>query len=177
MTSAVLVSVVSLLVAAASDTQQTKPDLSGTWQMDLSQSESAAQGEPIGPVTMVIAQSATEIRIETSSRRGTIVDVYRFAAPATASPGSAPEPGADAVRAAPTTPLPAIARWRGDTLLVDAVRDVRGQTVTVQRAITLSANGKELIVESTMNVQHGYSISGARVYGTGKDVFVRRPSP
>jgi hypothetical protein len=175
MTSAVLASVVWLLVAAASNTQQTKPDLSGTWQMDLSQSESAAQGEPIGPVTMVITQSATEIRIETTSRRGTIVDVYRFAA-AAPSPGSAPEPGADAVRAAPTTPLPAIARWRGDTLLVDAVRDVRGQTITVQRAISLSANGKELIVESTMNVQHGYSISGARVYGTGKDVFVRRPS-
>jgi hypothetical protein len=173
MASAVLASVVWLLVAAASNSYQTKPDLSGTWQMDLSQSESAAQGEPIGPVTMVITQSASEIRIETTSRRGTIVDVYRFAAPAV--PSAAPEPGADAVRAAPTTPLPAIARWRGDTLLVDAVRDVRGQTVTVQRAMTLNADGKELIVESTMNVQHGYSISGARVYGTGKDVFVRRP--
>ena len=36
---------------------QSKPDFSGTWKMDPSRSESAAQKEPIGPVTIVIAQT------------------------------------------------------------------------------------------------------------------------
>ena len=46
------------------------PDFSGTWTMDLSRSESAAQGPEIGPVKVAIQQSAAEIRIETT-RNGT----------------------------------------------------------------------------------------------------------
>jgi hypothetical protein len=172
MTSALLLATLSVIAATAP--AQTRPDLSGTWQMDLTRSDSAAQGEPIGPTTMVITQSANEIRIETTSKRGTIVDVYQLTAPPAQASLSSPDPGAEAARAEPTTPLPKIARWRGDTLLVDAVREVRGQTVTTQRQLTISEDGKELIVLSTVNVQHGYTISGAQVYGTGKDVFVRQ---
>lgn len=45
--------------------------------------------------------------------------------------------------------------------------------MTVQQAMTLSANGSELTIESTVNVQQGYSFSGGKVYGAGRDVFVR----
>src|SRR5437763_5987832 len=48
---------------------QSKPDFSGTWKMDPSRSESAAQKEPIGPVTIVIAQTEHDVKIETMSPR------------------------------------------------------------------------------------------------------------
>src|SRR3954453_14709553 len=40
-------------------------DLSGAWQMDASRSESAHQAVPIGPVTLVIKQTADDLSIET----------------------------------------------------------------------------------------------------------------
>ena len=44
---------------------QSVADFSGTWKMDPTRSESAHQAVPIGPVTLVIKQTATDISIET----------------------------------------------------------------------------------------------------------------
>ena len=44
---------------------QSAADFSGTWKMDASRSESAHQAVPIGPVTLVIKQTATDLSIET----------------------------------------------------------------------------------------------------------------
>jgi hypothetical protein len=65
----------------------------------------------------------------------------------------------------------AVAKWQGDTLVTNAIREIRGQTVTVQNVRRL--NGNEMIVESIVAVQHGYTQAGAKNYGVGKDVFVR----
>jgi hypothetical protein len=153
----VLTSAVAFGLALSSPAfAQNKPDFSGTWRMDHSRSESSMSGESPGPVTVVITQTAAELRIETTTRDGTKTDVYRFA-PATSA---ADNP---------------VAQWRGDTLVTDIVRDVRGQSVTIQQSRRLGADGNEMIVESVLNVQHGYSFSGAKTYGAGKDVFVRVP--
>jgi hypothetical protein len=151
----VVASFLSLVFATAAYAQA-KPDFTGTWQMDSSRSESAIQGEPIGPVTVVITQTATDIRVDTTTRRGTTSQVYQFAV-------------GDKAPAAGT----AIARWRDETLLFDVVREVRGQSVTMQQSRYLSTDGNEMIVESVVNVQHGYTLSGAKTYGAGKDVFVK----
>ena len=45
---------------------QSRPDFSGTWSMDLTRSEAAAQGNPIGPVTVAIRQMPEELRIDTT---------------------------------------------------------------------------------------------------------------
>jgi len=52
-------------------------------------------------------------------------------------------------------------------------RTVSGQTVTVKEARTLGPGGTDMTVETTVIVQHGYSMPGARNYGTSKDVFTR----
>jgi hypothetical protein len=135
---------------------QPKPDFSGTWHMDATRSDSAVQSEPIGPMTVVITQTPSDIRLETTTRRGKTIDVCKFS-------------GAEGI----PTPEAGIARWRGDTLVLDIVRDVRGQSVTIQQLRTLTAGGKEMVVESIVNVQHGYTQLGAKTYGAGKDVFVR----
>jgi hypothetical protein len=149
-------SVVAVLLA---QNPPAKPDFSGTWHMDPSRSQSAVESEPIGPITVVITQTAAEFRIETTSRLGKANEVFRF------TTGEAP-------------PVPNVgsARWRGNTLTTDVVREVRGQSVTVQQSRSLSADQSEMVVETITNVQHGYSQTGTKVYGAGKDVFTRMRS-
>src|ERR1700681_2396756 len=43
-------------------------DFSGTWSMDASRSESAHQGESIGPVTLIVKQNGNDLSIETRRR-------------------------------------------------------------------------------------------------------------
>jgi hypothetical protein len=155
MTRAVLASIVSCALVSTAGAQA-RPDFSGTWRFDPTRSESATYPELSRPLTMAIVQTPDDVRIETTTGRGTTTEVARFT-----SKDVVPVSGA------------ATARWRGSTLVIDAIRQVRGQSVTAQQALTLNADASELVVESTVNVQHGYSISGAKVYGAGKDVFVR----
>lgn len=143
-------------VVVSGASAQTRPDLTGNWRLDPNRSDSATYPELSRPVTLVITHTPGELRVETQTARGTTTEVAHFRAEA-----GGPAPGS------------ALARWRSDTVVIDAVRDIRGQSVTVQQAMTLSANGNELTVESTVNVQHGYSLSRGKVYGSGRDVFVR----
>ena len=155
MRSVVVASVISCALLS-STTAQTKPDFSGTWRFDPTRSDSATYPELSRPVTLVITQTATAVRIDTTRKSGTTSEVAKF--------------GSNE----PLTVLgAATARWRGETLLVDIIRDIQGQSVTVHQEMTLSADGRELVVESTVNVQHGYSVGGAKVYGAGKDTFIR----
>src|SRR6266508_1759441 len=55
---------------------QTTPDFSGTWRMDVSRSEAAAQGTPIGPVTVAIRQTPDEVRVETTQKG--VVQAVRY---------------------------------------------------------------------------------------------------
>jgi hypothetical protein len=135
---------------------QTRPDFSGNWRLDPNRSDSATYPELSRPVTLVITQTPTEVRLETRTAKATSTETAYFR-------DDPAVPAADGARA----------RWRSDVLVVDAVRDIRGQSVTVQLTMSMNANKNELTVESTVNVQHGYTVSGAKVYGAGKDVFVR----
>ena len=155
MQSAVIASILSFLLLSGTTTQS-RPDFSGNWRFDPNRSDSATYPELNRPVSIVVTQTPSEVRVDTTTGRGMTTEVAKFV-------------GGDVVQAAGAT----VARWRGNTLVIDAVRDIRGQSVTVQQTMTLSPDGNELIVESTVNVQHGYSLSGAKVYGAGKDVFVR----
>jgi len=160
---------------------QTRPDFSGTWRMDASRSESAMQAEPVKSMTLVIRQSPSEITIETITERGKTTETYSLnpSGSATAKTASdADKTGSATEKTAGTTEKTTgatekTARWQGDVLVTDVVRDVRGQSVTAQQSRRLAASGNEMIVESIVEVQHGYTLSGAKNYGAGKDVFVR----
>jgi hypothetical protein len=58
-------------------------------------------------------------------------------------------------------------------LVTEAVRDIQGQTVTTKETRRLNPDGNEMLVETMLVVQHGYSLRGTPNYGTGKDIFVR----
>jgi len=147
---------VAALAVPSTARAQGKPDFSGTWKMDPSRSESAVQNEPIGPVTLVIAQTPGEVRIETMRTQGTSAVTYKLDGSEIKIPGGT-----------------AKTHWDGSMLVTEAVRDIQGQTVTTKETRRLNADGNEMLIETMLVVQHGYSLRGTPNYGTGKDIFVR----
>lgn len=126
--------------------------------MDASRSESAAQSEPIGPVTLVIVQTANDIKIETTRAQGTTAVTHKL--------------DGSQIRISNGT---ATTRWDGAALVTESVLDVQGATVTMKETRTLTGGGNEMLVEKTVVVQHGYpdSLKGTSNYVAGKDVYVR----
>jgi hypothetical protein len=148
---------VALLGSAAGVRAQDRPDFSGTWRLDPSRSESAMQGgEPIGPVTVHITQTANDIRIETVTPRTRAVETFNLI-------GRDSQLANGAGRA----------RWFGELLVVDTVRDVRGVSVTTEQTRRVTADGTEMHVDNILQVQHGYTLAKTKNYGAGKDVYVR----
>lgn len=145
-------------------------DFSGVWQMDPSRSESAHQDVPIGPVTLIIKQSASDVSIET--RRGqphkraisSETLAYKLDGSEISIAGDAGE-------------VKTKAHWDGTKLVTETERNVHDATVTTMHVFSLDASGKELTIDKTLTVQHGYQFPGAKNTGTGKDVFVKSKGP
>lgn len=158
MTRLLVASVVAVLVTSVADAQ-TRPDFSGTWKRDAARSDSATYPELAGPVTLTITQTADQVRIQRETARGAMTNVFHFAEPEKPAKAGA-----------------ALARWRAETLVVNLVGEIRGQSVTTEQSMTLSANGNEMTVQSMVNVQHGYTSPGAKISASGRDVYVRVPA-
>ena len=155
-------------LAAASTSEQTAPDFSGTWKMDPSRSESAHQDAPIGPVWLVIHQSPDEFRLETrrsephSKVASTEVLTFHYDGKELLNPSSA------------GGPVKAKAHWDGRKLIAETERDINGATVTTMQIFELSPNGKEIAIQKSLTVQHGYRDPGpSQTTGSGRDVFVK----
>jgi hypothetical protein len=144
---------------------QSSQDFSGTWTMDLSRSESAAQATPSGPVTVVIRQDSDQVRIETT-QKGTTQAVTYF--PAAMQSASAENPVGTF-------------RWDGSKLVTSLVTAINKQAVTYDEVRSLNSGGTEMTVALTLVVQHGYQGSRSTVAAssnspntaTGTNVFVR----
>jgi hypothetical protein len=131
-----------------------KPDFSGVWTLDRSRSQSPE------PITLEIKQTETEFRIEATRNGVSSARVYPI--DLQAKPGGR---GIDATRAR--------AYWDGAKIVTEGSGNIQGQTVSIRESRSLSADGAEMIVESLIIVQHGYSFGGTRNYGSAKDVFTR----
>jgi len=144
-------------------------DLSGVWRMDASRSESAHQAVPIGPITLVIRQTARDLSIETrrgekgSSSVSTETLTFRLNGLESSAVGSY------------GSLIKLKAHWDGPKLIAETVRNVEDATVCTMQVFSLDASGKELTVDKTLTIQHGYQSPGANNnnVGKGKDVFVR----
>lgn len=147
---------------------QSRPDFSGTWTMDLTRSEAAAQGAPIGPVTVAIRQMPEELRIETTRNGRT--EMVRYLPASLKAVGSGEQIGAF--------------RWEGSKLITTLVTDINKQAVTVQEARSLDSGGREMTVELTLVVEHGYQSGGTGLVRSqnspntskGINVFVKSPA-
>jgi hypothetical protein len=165
----VLTTILALPVAAVC---QEPVDFTGVWKMDASRSESAHQAVPIGPVTMAIRQNGTELSVETrrqelgKSEASVETLTFRLDGSETTSTGAS------------GVPVQVKARWEGPRLVTETARQVRGAYVTTMQVFTLDPSGREMTVDKSLTVQHGYQFQGAKTTGRGKDVFVRaKPLP
>jgi hypothetical protein len=146
---------------------QGRPDFSGTWSMDLTRSEAAAQGAAIGPVTVSIRQAPEELRIDTT-RNGKTESVRYL--PASANAKSSDE-------------LLGSFRWDGSKLRTSLVTDINKQAITLEEVRSLDPAGREMTVELTLVVEHGYQSGGTGVLRSqnspnsskGINVFVKTP--
>jgi len=159
-------STLALLQSFQAGAQQ-PADFSGVWRMDPSRSESAHQAAPIGPVTLIIQQKAAELSIETrrSENHGPAVSSETLTYKLDGSESS--------IAGNSGVPIKAKAHWEGTRLITETARNVQGSTVTTMYVFSLDASGKELTVDKTLTVQHGYQFQGATNTGTGKDVFIK----
>ena len=156
-----------ILFLAFQATSPTSPDLSGTWVMDFTRSESAHQDVPIGPVTVVIKQTPAEITIDTArkpTKTGAAVhEIVTYNLDGTESENS--NRGKSIITAK--------AHWDGETLVTETTRNIQDSTVTTIYNHHLQASGREMVIEKSLTVQHGYQFQGAKTTGRGKDVFVK----
>ena len=138
-----------------------QPDMSGTWKMIADRSGSPGQTPPVTDMTLVILQTATDVRIEWADGA---------AKPMTATYPMVPKPKQ------PAEPLGADARlayWDGQRLVLERGGAISGQTVSMKQSLTLDPESEELILERLVIVQHGYTLRGTKNYATVKDVFAR----
>ena len=161
---------ISLLGYGTATGQDTHPDFTGTWVMDVKRSETAGQAPEVARrtlVTLIIAQSPDELIIETEAdgRRESVT--YSF------TRQQDPPEAVGTSGSNDSTVQEALAEWKGDRLETMAVLNVNGKVVTKAASRTLDPTGGEMTVETRLIVQHGYERNGANV-GTAKDVFIKQ---
>ena len=146
----------SLVVVMAA--QPARPDFGGTWKMDPDRSESIVNGYEPAPVTLVARQTASDLIVETKRADGSETLIFRLDGSQTFHPGD----------------VTTTSRWDGTAFVMKTARKISGWSVTFDEIWRLDPTGRELIVEKTLNVQHGYERSAKDpAYSTAKDVFVR----
>ncbi len=134
--------------------------------MDASRSESAHQDVPMGPTTLVIRMSNKDLTIETTREDSgapfhEILNLKLDGSETTSTGDSG-------------VPVTGKAHWDGARLVVETARNIKDSTVTTLDVHALSPNGRDLVVDKTLTVQHGYmGVNAAPTTGRGKDVFVR----
>jgi hypothetical protein len=133
---ALALALVAAIVLPFTARAQTKTDFSGSWTLDATKSDPGRGGGggrgPAGPV--VIKQTPSEIAIGTAT--------YKL-------------DGSESVNQMQgrggTTEAKSKAHWDGAKLVIETTRDMGGNAVTSTEIRSLSADGKEMTVETSFN--------------------------
>jgi len=123
---------------------QTKPDFSCTWTMDAAKSDPAPQGRGGGGGggSQTIKQTAAELSVQTQGRQGPHTMTYKL-------DGS--ESSNEQMGRGGAVTVKSKAKWDGSKLVIESTRDMGGQSVTTTETRSLSADGKEMTVETSFN--------------------------
>ena len=148
-----------VLALSASPAAQPAADFTGTWTMDESRSVSATQEGFLSPVVWTIQQGESTVVVDI--KRGPKQFTLTF--PMLKRAPSGPPDDVPSSRAF----------WSEDRLVTELAQSVQGQAVITREEWRLQAGGRELLIERLVNIQHGYTMRGARSYNTAKDVFVK----
>ena len=135
-----------------------KPDFTGLWKMDVARSESPAQETTTAALVMEIVQTDASLQVETD--RGGEQQLTRYP-----------------IQAEPVAPAELTGQrrafWDGGKLISEGAVDIQGKTVAFREVRTPQAGGNEMVVETTVKVEHGYQLPGVQTVVRGKNTFVR----
>lgn len=140
----------------------------GEWKMDAARSESAHQDVPTGTSTLRIEVTENGVRMETTrSEEGKPEAFHEVLVLKT--------DGTETVSAGDSgVEVTGKARWDGAKLVVETMRTLQESTVTTVYVHTVAPSGREMTIDKTLSVQHGYEgVKAQPNTGHGKDVFVR----
>lgn len=142
----------------AQTTPVSAPDFSGLWTMDRTRSEAAAQEQPAGDTIVTISQTAATLKIESIRNGKKEISIYPFEG-----------------RPSDTNEVSGKRRayWDGPILIDEGSVDINGQTIAFREGRTPSADGAEMVVETTLKIDHGYELKGAQTIVSGKNVYIR----
>jgi len=184
------IAVLTLLACDLGVAQDGVANFSGTWQKDPSRSETLAQTPEASaqtPLRLVIKQLPGALQIDRQRDGQSASVTYAFnsepARPTTPDPPTAEPPvgtaGTTVSKAEPDLAPPGVnvtesrAEWKDGRLILSTVLFVNGKAVTTTEALTLSADGRELIVQTNLQMHHGYDSRKAAAAAEGKDVYIR----
>jgi hypothetical protein len=160
----ILVACVLSVVCIAPTLAQSQVDFSGSWTRDDQRSGSASTESSVSPVVWVIQQTADRL----------ILERKQGAAPFTYTITAKPVTKADASIKSPTADAPGyVGYWDGDRLILETHQTIQGKTVTAREVLTLTS-ADQMTVERVVEVEHGYTMKGAKNSSSAKDVFTRR---
>jgi len=143
---------------AAQTTPAPAPNFSGLWTMDRTRSEAAAQEQPSGDIILTIFQTAATLKIETIRNGKKEIAIF----PIEDQPSDTKEVSGKHR-----------AYWDGSMLIDEGSVDINGETIAFREGRTPSADGAEMVVETTLKIDHGYELRNAQTIVTGKNVYVR----
>jgi hypothetical protein len=139
----VLPAVLLALIGSGTAFAQGRPDFSGTWVLDAAKSDMGGGQRPRGSVTIVVKQTSGSLSIERNV-------------------GSRPETavlkldGSESVNRLPSgAEKKSRARWTGSTLTSDGVANTQGGTAKTQEVWSLSADGKVMTLDVTLQSSTG----------------------
>ncbi len=145
MKNAFLLALTAAIVLPFTARAQPKPDFSGTWTLDASKSDApmgrgGRGGGAPGPIT--ISQDANTL----TQKRGEQTLVYKL----DGSESSNDVQGRGGVQTVKSK-----AHWEGPKLIIESTREIQGFALTTKEERSLSADGKELTVQTTASTPQG----------------------
>jgi hypothetical protein len=142
---ALLLAVAAAVILPFPARAQTKPNFSGTWTLDASKSDAPMGrrgGAPASSEPIVVTQTANQLTI----KRGEQSLVYKL--DGSESTNQMPTRGG-------TQEIKSKARWDGSKLVIETTRDFQGMSITQKEMRSLSADGKEMVVEQSVQTPQG----------------------
>ena len=140
----------------------------GSWTLDPGRSGSshAPAAERIDTASQKIAYATGELAIE-ATRNGKEYRV-RYSLDAAADPEPVGTSGAD-------TGVGLIVKWDHNELTTATPMQINGKTITIYERRTLTPDLREMIVETSIRVEHGYEGQGINQSKPVQDIYVKVP--
>jgi hypothetical protein len=144
MKNVVTLALVAAIVLPFTARAQSKPDFSGTWTLDPSKSDApmgrGGRGGAAGPMT--ITQDASTL----TQKRGEQTLAYKLDGSESSNEVNG-RGGAQTVKSK--------AHFEGAKLVIESTREIQGFSISTKEERTLSADGKEMTIQTTASTPQG----------------------